>query len=191
MGIDPKIEQPTRAMLGHAMRHELEDLASLVGEAGDDAVAGAIGLCVFASGYIAIDVCERWPTQADLQEIAKSAAKSATKLDLDESEIYEYLSRVALGQEKLDDVFAMPKAGMLPLLITANLLATFRPREKHWWEYLDQIWDAAETAEHTSLTVLPALMLRAHKESTSKVSTVRNFVQQHADTKSDDRNHER
>jgi hypothetical protein len=166
MGIDPKIEKPTRAMLGHAMRHELQDLAALVDAAGDQVVVGAIGLCVFASGYIAIDVCERWPTQADLQEIAKSASKSATKLDIDESDICEFLSRVALGQEKLDDVFTMPKAGMLPLLVTANLLATFRPREKHWWEYLDQIWDAAETAESTSLTVLPALMLRARKQST-------------------------
>jgi hypothetical protein len=158
-------------MLGHAMRHELEDLASLVNEAGDEIVAGAIGLCVFASGYVAIDVCERWPTQADLLEISQSAAKSATKLDLDESDIYEYLSRAALGPEKLDDVFPMPKAGMLPLLITANLLATFRPREKHWWEYLDQIWDAAETAERTNLTVLPALMLRARKQSTSQNDT--------------------
>ena len=50
---------------------------------------------------------------------------------------------------------------MLPLLIMANLLATFRPREKHWWEYLDQIWESAETADRTSL---PALMLRARKQ---------------------------
>ena len=65
----------------------------------------------------------------------------------------------------------MPKAGMLPLLITANLLATFRPKEKHWWEYLDQIWDATETADRTSLTVLPALMLRARKQPTSQNDT--------------------
>jgi hypothetical protein len=30
---------------------------------------------------------------------------------------------------------------------------------------MDQIRDATETAEHTSLSVLPALMLRARKES--------------------------
>lgn len=29
---------------------------------------------------------------------------------------------------------------------------------------LDQIWDAAETAERTSLTVLSALMLRARRQ---------------------------
>jgi hypothetical protein len=169
MPIDPKIEQPTRTMLGHAMRHELEDLAALIAADGNDAVLSAIALCIFASGYIAIDVSGmRWPTEPVLHKIAHNASEAATELDLGESDIYEYLSRVVLGSEKLDDVFAMPKAGMLPLLITANLLATFRPQEKHWWEYLDQIWDATETAEHTSLTVLPALMLRARKESASQ-----------------------
>lgn len=169
MPIDPKIEDPTRTMLGHAMRHELEELAAVVAAAGNETVIGAIGLCVLASGYIAIDVSGmRWPTDPVLRKIAHNASDSATELDLEESDIYEYLSRVALGQEKLDDVFAMPKAGMLPLLITANLLATFRPRDKHWWEYLDQIWGAAETAERTNVTVLPALMLRARKQSASQ-----------------------
>ena len=53
-----------------------------------------------------------------------------------------------------------------PLYVIANLLLGFRPKDKYWWEYLDQIWDAAETADRTSLTVLPALMLRAYKQST-------------------------
>ena len=52
----------------------------------------------------------------------------------------------------------------IPLFATANLLLTFCPRGKDWWEYLDQIWAAAETAEGVSLFVLPALMLRAHKK---------------------------
>jgi hypothetical protein len=63
-------------------------------------------------------------------------------------------------------VFPASTAGLLPLLITANLLANFRPRDKHWWEYLDQIWDAAETADRTPVSVLPALMLRARGEAT-------------------------
>jgi hypothetical protein len=169
MLIDPKIEQPARAMLGHAMRSELEDLAALIADEGNETVAGAIGLCVLASGYIAIDVSGmRWPTDPVLRKIAHNASDAATGLDLEESDIYEYLARVVLGSEKLDDVFAMPEAGMLPLLITANLLATFRPTEKHWWEYLDKIWDAAETADRTSLTVLPALMLRSRKQPTSQ-----------------------
>jgi hypothetical protein len=161
MGIDPKTEQPTRKMLGHAIRHELDDLAALVKAQGNDALLGSIPLCLFASAYIAIDVSDRWPTDADLREIAKSAAESVTRLDITEQEIYEYLSRVALGSEKLDDVFSVEGLATVPLFATANLLLTFCPREKEWWEYLDQIWAAAEVAERTSLAVLPALMIRA------------------------------
>ena len=164
MGIDQKAEQQTRKLLGHAIRHELDDLAALVRDEGSEALIGSIPLCLLASAYIAIDVSDRWPTDADLREIAKNAAESVTRLDITQQEIYEYLSRVALGSEKLDDVFSIEGLALVPLYATANLLLTFCPEEKEWWEYLDQIWDAADTAERTSLTVLPALMLRAHKD---------------------------
>ena len=168
MGIDPKIEQPTRKMLGHAIRHELDDLAAAAEAEGSEVLLGSIPLCLFASAYIAIDVSDRWPTDADLREIAKNAAESVTRLDITQQEIYEYLSRVALGSEKLDDVFSVEGLALVPLYATANLLLTFCPGDKEWWEYLDQIWDAADAAARTSLTVLPALMLRARKESTPR-----------------------
>jgi hypothetical protein len=165
MEIDPKIEQPTRKILGHAIRHELEDLAALVQAEGAEALLGSIPLCLFASAYIAIDVSDQWPTDADLKEIAKAAAESVTRLDITEQEIYEYLSRVALGTEKLDDVFSVEGFATVPLFATANLLLTFCPHDKEWWEYLSQIWDSAQAADRTSLTVLPALMLRARRET--------------------------
>lgn len=164
MGIDPKTEQQTRKMLGHAIRHELDDLAAVVHAQGSEVLLASIPLCLLASAYIAVDVSDRWPTDADLREIAKSAAQSATQLDITDQEIYEYLSRVALGQEKLDDIFAAEGIATVPLFATANLLLTFCPHEKDWWEYLDQIWEATEVADRTSLTVLPALMIRARRQ---------------------------
>jgi hypothetical protein len=166
MGIDQKIEQPTRKMLGHAIRHELDELAALVRAQGSEVLLGSLPLCLFVSAYIAVDVSDRWPADADLREIAKRAAQSATQLDITEQEIYEYLSRVALGQEKIDDVFAAEGIATVPLFATANLLLSFCPHEKEWWEYLDQIWDAAEVADRTSLAVLPALIIRARKTTT-------------------------
>jgi hypothetical protein len=48
------------------------------------------------------------------------------------------------GSERLDEVFpSMERAVTLPVLLTAGLLVTFRPREKRWREYLDLIWNAA------------------------------------------------
>jgi hypothetical protein len=172
MGIDPKIEQPTRKMLGHAIRHELDGLAAVAQAEGSQVLLDSIPLCLFASAYIAIDVSDRWPTEADIREIAKNAAESVTRLDITQQEIYEYLSRVALGSEKLDDVFSVEGLATIPLFATANLLLTFCPEEKDWWEYLDQIWEAAEVADRTSITVLPALMLRARKQSSHPDSNV-------------------
>jgi hypothetical protein len=156
-------------MLGHAIRHELDDLAALVRAEGNETLVSILPLCLFTSAYIAIDVSDRWPTDADFREIAKHASESATELDITEQEIYEYLSRVALGPQKLDDVFSIEGLATIPLFATANLLLTFSPGEKHWWEYLDQIWEAVE---RTSFTVLPALMLRARRESSSASPTI-------------------
>lgn len=167
MAIDPKAEQACRTMLGHAIRHELDELADDLRTAGDQGFAACIPLWVFASAYVALDVSGRWPTDADLHEIAARAAASATRLDISEQEIYEYLSGVALGSRRLDELFTDEGVGTIPLYATANLLSKFRPQEKEWWEYLDQIWDAAETAERVSLSALPALMLRARREQSA------------------------
>ena len=165
MVIDRKIEKATRAMLGHAIRHELDDLTALMRTVESETVIGTISLCLLASAYIAIEISERWPTDADIREIAKNAAAAVTRLDISEQEIYTYLSRVALGSEKLDDIFSDKGVATVPLYATANLLLTFCPRGKDWWEYLDQIWQATEAAGRASLAVLPALMLRAYRES--------------------------
>jgi hypothetical protein len=166
MVIDPKVEQSTRTMLGHAIRHELDELADVISSLDDKKLAACVPLWVFASAYIAIDVSGRWPTDADLRDIAARAAKSLTRLDISDQEIYEYLSRVALGPQRLDEVFPQGEIATNPLYATVNLLSKFTPEEKEWWEYLDQIWDAAETADRTPLAVLPALMLRARSAQT-------------------------
>jgi len=172
MGIDRKVEQAARTMLGHAMRHELDALADTIQSVGNETFLSTIPLYLLASAYVAIDVSGmRWPNDVVLRKIADNASKSATGLVVSDEEIFQYLSRVALGSETLDDVFSVEGIAMVPLYATANLLLTFCPPEKDWWEYLDQIWDAAETAERTSLSILPALMLRSHKESTQRDTT--------------------
>jgi hypothetical protein len=164
MQIDPKIEKPTRTMLGHVIRGELDDLEMFIYAVGEETYRGALALCVLASGYIALDVSERWPNEADLREIARHTASSTKGFTLDEAQVYEYLSRTTLGGERLDEVFASAEdASAIPLMSTGTMLLAFCPREKQWWEYLDTIWTATETALATELSVLPALMFRARR----------------------------
>jgi hypothetical protein len=161
MPVEPKTEEPTREMLSHAIRGEIPELGAAVKAAGTDVYLVSVVLCIIAAGYLAIDVSARWPTDADVREIARHTATTTTHFELSQQDVYEYISRAALGGELIDDVFPEVEAAfLLPVLITGRLLVAFCPKDKEWWEYLDTIWNAVNAAEVTDLSVLPALMLR-------------------------------
>lgn len=115
-----------------------------------------------AAAYIAADISGRWPTDADTRQIAHAVAQQETELVLDEGSVYDYLSGPVLGFKPLTEALGSDTAATtLPVLVTASMLFTFRPKGKKWWEYLDQIWGAYEKAETMDVTVLPALQVRA------------------------------
>ena len=160
--IDPRTEEPAREMLGHAIRGELQDLAALMQSAGGERYRQVLGLCLTAAAYVAVDVSGRWPTDADVKEIARLVSERGTEIKLDQADVYSYLSGAALGFQPLPEVFNDDTAAAtLPVLVTGSLLFTFRPEGQNWWDYLDQIWSAYETAETVNISVLPALQVRA------------------------------
>jgi hypothetical protein len=160
--IDPKLEEPARDMLGHAIRGELHELATLIQSVGGEQYRHVLGLCLTAAAYIAVDVSGRWPTDADVREIARLTAEREVELPLDQADVYDYLSDAALGFQPLPEALGDDAtAATLPVLITASMLFTFRPKDQKWWDYLDQIWSAYETAENLDPSVLPALQVRA------------------------------
>jgi hypothetical protein len=159
--IDPRVEKPTRDMLGHAVRGELQDLAALIHSVGGEQYRYALGLCLTAAAYIAVDVSTRWPTDADVREIARLVAERETEAKLDPEDVYDYLSKAVLDFQPLHEALGDDMAAAtLPVLITGSMLFIFRPKDQKWWEYLDQIWSAYETAETVDLTVLPAFQVR-------------------------------
>jgi hypothetical protein len=163
--VNPTAEQPTRQMLALAIRHETDDLAAVIYAAGDAALAAVLDLCVLIAAYVAIEASGMsWPSEAALTQIARQAAESATGLDVSGEEILALLSRVAFGSETLDDSSAVGGAGPAPLYATASLLVAYCPRDMHWSEYYDQIWNAYNAAEMIDKPVLPALMFRVRKE---------------------------
>jgi hypothetical protein len=151
-------------MLGHLIRQEFDELENEMRTIGEETFLRATALCIPVTGYIAVDVAGRWPTDADVREIARHTAASARGFDLSQEDVSAFLSRVALGAERMADVFPSAKdAVMLPLQVTGTLLLAFLPKGKHWWEYLDVIENALDTAEQADLSLLPALMLRSQR----------------------------
>jgi hypothetical protein len=170
MRIDPRIEEPTREMLGHAIRGELPELEATIGAVGDETYAAGITLCMIAAGYIAVDLAGRWPTEVDVRELARHTAASSTDYELREQDVYDYLTRGALGFQPIQEVFPDPGQDYtLPVLITAQMLIAFRLGDGHnYWGYLDSVWNAVEAAEQADLSLLPALILRSQRLKAAK-----------------------
>jgi hypothetical protein len=165
MRIDPKVEGPTRDMLDHAMRGDLEKIDEVIHRLGSDQrFRECVGLCLLVAGYVAVDVCgSQWPSEASIHKIAENVAAAEKRFRLDPSEVHDFLGRGALRLEPLDQVFPdLSEAALLPILATASLLLTYRPRDKDPWDYLDEIEEATETAATIKPSVLPAMILRAH-----------------------------
>jgi len=126
------------------------------------ATIAALGLCVSAAAYVAVDVAGRWPTDADVREIARLVSEGGTEIPLDGADVYDYLSGAALVFKPLPQAIGdAMAAATLPVFITGTLLLVYRPEGKKWWDYLDQIWSAYEKAEALDVSVLPALQVCA------------------------------
>lgn len=157
--VDPKVEAPLRKMLGHVMRGELEDFCALTEAIGPQMYEAAVGLAIMASGYIAVDVSERWPTEADVKALARNAADTkGTQVTADE--IGAYLSRVVLAGEPLSVFDDQKKAAVTPVFALADLLVTFCGQHQDQWDYLDEIWAGVEAADQAPPAVLPAMVFR-------------------------------
>jgi hypothetical protein len=162
MVTDPKVEEPTRDLLEHAIRGELRELTELMTKLGAERMAACLTLCLRVSGYVVIDIAgHKWPTEADLREIAQRMAAVDLNFNLEETDAYAFLARAAIGFEPLFDVFPDKegRAVMVPVLTTAALLASYRRSPRHWWEYLDAVEQALEQAAPLPEETVPAVLL--------------------------------
>jgi hypothetical protein len=165
MAIEPKAEEPTRDLLGHAIRGEWNDFANVAEDIGDRRLLDCLSLCGRIAGYIAIDISgHTWPTVADVREIAQRMAAVNLDFDLTEDDAHAYLARAALGFEPLAEVFPdREKLAIVPIFTTAALLVSYRRHGADWWDYLDAIENALEAAAPLSEDVIPALLLLSRR----------------------------
>jgi hypothetical protein len=111
-------------MLGHAIRGELPELEAEVEAVGDKTYAAGITLCLIAAGYIAVDLAGRWPTEADVRELARHTAATSRKYELREQDVYDYRSRGRSGSSRFRRCSPDPRQDYtLPVLITARVIS--------------------------------------------------------------------
>jgi hypothetical protein len=166
--MSPDIEKPFRKSLGHALRNEIDQLHEGLALLTEEQIGFCVKLCAYVSGHVAIDACgKQWPDPDNLRQLGKAATESANAeaFGLKEEDAYAYVKRVALRGEPLNTVLSPPKAAItLSFYITAQLIAEFSGDYDHWWDYLDVIETAWETAQATDPNLLPSLMLRSYRD---------------------------
>jgi hypothetical protein len=166
MGIEPKVEAPARDLLGHVIRGEWDDFGGVAEDIGEQRLLECLSLCLRIAGYIAIDISgHAWPTEADVRDIATRAAAADLGFDLTEADAHAYLACAALGFEPLAEVFPdRQKLASATIFTTAALLVSYRRHGTDWWDYLNTIETALETAAPLSEDVVPALLLLSRRK---------------------------
>jgi hypothetical protein len=85
--------------------------------------------------------------------------------DLTEDDAHAYLARAVLGFEPLIEMFPdREKLATVPIFTTAALLVSYRRHGTDWWDYLNTIETALETAAPLSEDVVPALLLLSRRK---------------------------
>lgn len=170
MRIDPKVEDSTRTMLDHVLKGSLDEIPKVASAIGDERFRECLELCVSIAGYVMVDVmAPDWPTDASLRDLAQRAARARIPFELDPTQVYDYLRVSVSGFQSLDQVFsADEEKAIMPIVIAAALVLAFHTRGQNVWEYLDAIEEALETADDVKPSILPAMILRAHRIAASK-----------------------
>lgn len=160
-----KTKRTARRLVGHAIRHELDELEEVIDQAGEKTYGRCIELFRLVAAYVLLNCLEGWPADQLMAKIARLAGESGIRLPVTEAEIHEYLSRVVFGFEPFEDVFPAEKARTVPLYTLAHLLVRFGVVEGwKWWRLFDRACYAIVIARGAKLSVRPALQLREHTE---------------------------
>lgn len=147
MRIDVKAEETARALMGHAIRGELDVFQEKTTGIDEGELRAALVLAVTVSAYVAVDVCGgQKPSDADLRKLAENVTRLEKHVTLSENETYAFLASCCFGGQPVDSVFAPDDAIRLPFVIAGGLLAAYRNDGQEWWKYLDDIEAAIEAA---------------------------------------------
>jgi len=145
--IDLRVEPLVREALAAVIGQDHERLQrALFAFQGDDAMTHGVRLATAAALFVLHDLHEGdRPTGDELAEIAGDIASAEEWIDVTAAEIAEYLQATCAGGSP-DRVLPMERVILLAFVTAANLLASYRSDDEHWWDFLDRAEAAIEAA---------------------------------------------
>jgi hypothetical protein len=166
----PRVYELTRSMLDYAVLGELDSLAALIRTQNQETCQLVLDQCAAVADCILGGRSSAWPPHDDdLRMIAAITSSSMENSEYGKSRAkpeamisdpvaYDYLSRVVVRSEGLDNVFPAGDGTALAVRITAAMLVAFMPA-RPWQGHLDLIWKL-ETDDGVNLSALHSAQFR-------------------------------
>jgi hypothetical protein len=171
----PEVYELTRTMLHYAVHGELGSLAALIQAQNQKTRQLVLDQCIAVADCILGGRSSAWPPHDDdLRMIAAITTSSMETPEYGQARarpsaviadpvVYDYLSRVVVHGDRLDDVFPADDAAALAVRITAAMLVAFMPA-RPWQGHLELIWKL-ETGDGLNCSALRAAQLRLRRGS--------------------------
>lgn len=146
MQIDEKIEEHVREAYSAVVGRDGNQMAQAFDGLNKDDRNTALALGLFVCEYALNDTYPDGPTESDLLDLAREIVEEESSwINLGTpGDLATFLKSVARGDTSASQVREGDIAGHT-FVCGGHLLATRRLKNQRWWEYLDEIWAAAQS----------------------------------------------
>lgn len=151
MRVDERIEEHVRRAFSAVVGKDGDGMVAAIRDLGEEDAKTAVGYAVFVVGYIVNNAFPDGPNQADLRSMAEDVITGVADwvkvgtVDV----VAAFLGSAATGATTFEGIAQEDLPGMA-FVCGGYLLARYRLKKQRWFEYLDEIWNAAETAPEPS-----------------------------------------
>jgi hypothetical protein len=143
MQIDPRIEEQVREAYRGVIAEDGDRMVAVFRDLSEDDARTAVAYGVFVAGYIVNDVFRDGATEAELRELAtKIIASESDWINLGRPDT---VARLLAAASKGDTTFpGVPPEDVIGHTFVSGgyLLGVYRRKDQHWWDYLNEIWEA-------------------------------------------------
>lgn len=146
MKIDSKVEEPLRRTIGAVVDKNSHDVVARLERLDDEQAGDVFGYAALVVAYVMRDVFDGDVDAAGAGAMANRIVQRVSEwADIDSNDqVAAFLLACASGDAAFTDVEPDDPV-VLASLIAGDLLSHYRPEGMRWFEYLDKIWNYAES----------------------------------------------